>query len=142
MTTKGPLYKQVIILIDSNNMVKFMSNSSNHVINIDRLLKNIKSEYKTDYIRAEKSGIIIVTDKVILPYVLAMKADTDELHTIFLLKKNARQDIVKTILGYPPMAMPETLKEWKVAITSVGQGYESTEGQHNYKISTGTTYRE
>ena len=88
MTTKGPLYKQVIILIDSNNMVKFMSNSSNHVINIDRLLKNIKSEYKTDYIRAEKSGIIIVTDKVILPYVLAMKADTDELHTIFLLKKN------------------------------------------------------
>jgi len=88
MTTKGPLYKQVIILIDSNNIVKFMSNSSNHVINIDRLLKNIKSECKTDYIRAEKSGIIIVTDKVILPYVLAMKTDTDELHTIFLLKKN------------------------------------------------------
>jgi len=88
MTTKGPLYKQVIILIDSNNMIKFMSNSSNHVINIDRLLKNIKSEYKTDYIRAEKSGIIIITNKVILPYVLAMKADTDELHTIFLLKKN------------------------------------------------------
>jgi len=44
------------------------------------------------------------------------------------------------ILGYPPMAMPETLKEWKVAITSVGQGYKSTEGHHDYKISTGTTY--
>jgi len=44
------------------------------------------------------------------------------------------------ILGYPPIAMPETLKEWKVAITSVGQGYESTEGHHNYKKSTGTTY--
>ena len=38
------------------------------------------------------------------------------------------------------MAMPETLKEWKVAITSVGQGYESTEGQHDYKTSIGTTY--
>ena len=38
------------------------------------------------------------------------------------------------------MAMPETLKEWKVAITSVGQGYESTEGWHDYKTSTGTTY--
>jgi len=38
------------------------------------------------------------------------------------------------------MAMPETLKEWKVAITSVGQGYESTEGQHDYKMSTETTY--
>ena len=69
-----------------------------------------------------------------------MKADTDELHAIFLLKKNARQDIIKMILGYPPMAMPETLKEWKVAITSVGQGYESTEGQHDHKTSTETTY--
>ena len=69
-----------------------------------------------------------------------MKADTDELHAIFALKKNVLQDIIKTILGYPLIAMPETLKEWKVAITSVGQGYKSTEGHHNYKISTGTTY--
>ena len=44
------------------------------------------------------------------------------------------------ILGYPPIAMPETLKEWKVAITSVGQEYESTEGRHDYKTGTGTTY--
>jgi len=44
------------------------------------------------------------------------------------------------ILGYPPIAIPETLKEWKVAITSVGQGYESTEGCHNYKTSTRTMY--
>ena len=42
---------------------------------------------------------------------LAMKADTDELHAIFLLKKNVQQDIIKTVLGYPLMAMPETLKE-------------------------------
>ena len=59
---------------------------------------------------------------------LATKADTDKLHAIFLLKKNVRQDIIKTILEYPPIVMPESLKEWKVAITSVGQGYESTEG--------------
>jgi len=71
---------------------------------------------------------------------LAMKADTDELHAIFLLKKNARQDIIKTILGYPPIAMSETLKEWKVAITSVGQGYESTKGCHDYKTGIGTIY--
>jgi len=69
-----------------------------------------------------------------------MKVEIDELHVIFLLKKNIRQDIIKTILGYPSIAMPKTLKEWKVAITSVGQGYESTEGRHNYKTSTGTTY--
>ena len=36
--------------------------------------------------------------------------------------------------------MPETLKEWKVAITSVEQGYKSIEGCHDYKTSTGTTY--
>ena len=52
----------------------------------------------------------------------------DELHAIFLLKKNVQHNIIKTILGYPSIAMPETLKEWKVAITSVGQRYESTEG--------------
>ena len=71
---------------------------------------------------------------------LAMKADTDELHAIFLLKKNARHDIIKTILGYLPIAMPETLKKWKVAITSVGQEYKSMEGHHDYKTSTGTIY--
>jgi len=42
---------------------------------------------------------------------LAMKADTDELHAIFLLKKNMRQDIIKTILGYPLIVAPETLKK-------------------------------
>ena len=29
------------------------------------------------------------------------------------------------ILGYLSIAVPETLKEWKVAITSVGQGNKS-----------------
>ena len=71
---------------------------------------------------------------------LAIKADTDELHAIFLLKKNVWQDIIKTILGYSPIAMPETLKEWKVAITSVRQGYESMEGRYDYKTGTETTY--
>ena len=42
---------------------------------------------------------------------LAMKADTDKLYTIFLLKKNVWQDIIKTILGYLPIAIPESLKE-------------------------------
>ena len=57
-----------------------------------------------------------------------MKADTNELYTIFLLKKNVQADIIKTILGYLPIAALETLKEWKVAIISVGQEYEFTKG--------------
>jgi len=72
--------------------------------------------------------------------VLAMKANTDDLHTIFLLKKNIQHDIIKTILGYPSIAMLKTLKEWKVAITSVGQGYKFIEGRHDYKTSMGTIY--
>jgi len=59
---------------------------------------------------------------------LVMKVDTDELHTIFLLKKNVQSNIIKMILGYPPIVVPETLKEWKMAITLVKQRYESTEG--------------
>ena len=43
--------------------------------------------------------------------VLTMKADIDELHAIFLLKKNIQQDIIKTIFGYPPIVVPELLKE-------------------------------
>ena len=60
--------------------------------------------------------------------VLAIKTDIDELHAIFLLKMTIQSDIIKTILEYLPIVVPETLKEWKVAITSVGQGYKSIEG--------------
>ena len=99
--------------------------------------KAADAEWKIEMFKQEKQNM---ADFMIEFKALAMKADTDELHAIFLLKKNVRQDIIKTILGYPPIAMPETLKEWKVAITSVGQGYESTEGRHNYKTSMGITY--
>ena len=66
MTIKDSLYKQVIVQMNSDNIVKFMFSSNDYVININRLLKNIKSECKADYIRAEKSGIIIITNRVIL----------------------------------------------------------------------------
>jgi len=73
---------------------------------------------------------------------LAMKADINKLHAIFLLKKNVQQDIIKIILGYLSIVAPKSLKKWKVVIISVGQGYESTEGRHDYKTGTGTTYKE
>ena len=92
-------------------------------------------------IKTFKQGKKNTVDFMIKFDTLAMKVDTDELHAIFLLK-NIWQDIIKTILGYPPIAMSESLKEWKVAITSVGQGYESTEEQHDYKTSVRMTYRE
>jgi len=42
---------------------------------------------------------------------LAIKADIDNLYTIFLLKKNVQVDIIKTISGYSPIAIPKSLKE-------------------------------
>jgi len=48
-----------------------------------------------------------------------MKAETNDIHTMFLLKKNVRSDIIKTILWYLPIVVPTLLKEWKKAITSV-----------------------
>ena len=72
--------------------------------------------------------------------VLAMKTETDDIHAIFLLKKNIQVDIIKTILGYLLIATPDTLKKWKVAITSIEQRYESMESQHDYKTGTGTTF--
>jgi len=86
--------------------------------------KAADAEWKIEMFKQGKRNM---ADFMIEFEALAMKADIDELHAIFLLKKNVQHDIIKTILGYPPIAMPKTLKEWKVAITSVGQGYEYTE---------------
>jgi len=43
-------------------------------------------------------------------------------------------------LGYPSIAAPESLKKWKIAITLVGQEYEFTEGQNDYRTSIEITY--
>jgi len=43
--------------------------------------------------------------------VLVMKAETDDMHAIFLLKKNVRSNIIKTILEYLPIVVPELFKE-------------------------------
>ena len=101
--------------------------------------KAVDAEWK---IKMFKQGKKNTTDFMIEFNILATKADTDELYTIFLLKKNIQQNIIKTILGYLPIAMPESLKKWKVVITSVGQGYESTKRYHDYKTDTGTIYGE
>jgi len=57
--------------------------------------------------------------------ILAIKAETNNMYTIFLLKKNIRTDIIKKILGYPLIVVLKTPKEWKVVITLVRQEYGS-----------------
>ncbi len=52
-----------------------------------------------------------ITDFMIEFKVLVIKAEIDDIHIIFLLKKNIRSNIIKTILGYLPIVAPELLKE-------------------------------
>ena len=52
-----------------------------------------------------------ITDFIIKFEVLAMKAETNNIHAIFLLKMNVRNNIIKTILGNSPIVKPESLKE-------------------------------
>ena len=73
---------------------------------------------------------------------MAIKTKTNDLYIIFLLKKNIRSNIIKTILEYLLIAVSDTLKKWKVVIILVEQGYRSTEGQENYKTETRTIYEE
>ena len=74
--------------------------------------------------------------------ILAMKTETDNMHAIFLLKKNVRSNIIKMILGYLPITAPKSLKKWKIAITLVGQEYKPTEGRQDYKTGLEITYGE
>ena len=66
-----------------------------------------------------KQGKKYIADFMIKFKVLAMKAEIGNMHAIFLLKKNVEKNIIKSILEYPPIAIPKTLREWKIAIISV-----------------------
>jgi len=67
MTTKRPLHKQVIIPMGNENITKFMNNSAIHITNLNRNLKNAKSEALVDFIYSDPVGITVVTNKVSLP---------------------------------------------------------------------------
>ena len=66
MTTKGPSRKQVIIPMAKDNIDKVMKNSSIHVANLNRNLRNTKSEVSVDFIRSNPLGIMVVTNRVSL----------------------------------------------------------------------------
>ena len=64
ITTKGPSRKHVIISMSNDNNAKFMKNSSVHVANINRALRNAKSEVLADFIHFDLLDIMVVTNKV------------------------------------------------------------------------------
>ena len=64
ITTKGLCRKQITIPMGSDNIVKFMKNSSLHVSNINQSLRNLKSEVLVDFIHLDLTGITVVTNKI------------------------------------------------------------------------------
>jgi len=65
MTTKRLSRKQVIIPMNIKNRSSFMKELSTHVANINRVLKNIKSEVMADFICSDNRDIIITTNKIV-----------------------------------------------------------------------------
>jgi len=64
ITMKGPSRKQIIVPMSSDNFNSFMKNSSTHISNLNRLLRNTKMEIAVDFIRPDSIGLVIVTNKV------------------------------------------------------------------------------
>ena len=64
MTTKGPSRKYVIIPMSGDNILSFMKNSSAHVANINRALRNAKTDVLVDYIRSDNTGISVAVNKI------------------------------------------------------------------------------
>jgi len=50
--------------MSSDNILAFMKNSSLHVANINRSLRNTKTDVLVDYIRSDNTGISVVVNKV------------------------------------------------------------------------------
>ena len=68
-----------------------------------------------------------ITNFIIKFKALAIKTKTNNINTIFLLKKNIRSNIIKTILRYSPITIPISLREWKIVIILIEQEYKSIE---------------
>ena len=66
MTTKSPFRKNVIIPMNIDNIIRFMKKSSLHIWNLNRALKNIKSDVLVNFICSDLLDITIITCKVAL----------------------------------------------------------------------------
>ena len=64
MTTKGPSRKQVIVPMYDVNKKVFMEKNSTHITNMNKILKNIKTEVMVNFVQLDPSGIVIMTNKV------------------------------------------------------------------------------
>jgi hypothetical protein len=99
-----------------------------------------RMEIAQSQIEEFKQGGQHINNFIIKFGVLKDTAKTDEQHAIFLLKQHVKHDIIKVILGYPPITIPSELNEWIEAIQSVGKGQESTQTRYDILTPTGVGY--
>ena len=65
--TKRPLRKQVIVFIAKSNTELIVNLAYQHIANINKYLKNIKSDIITDFIRVTNEGVNITMNKLANP---------------------------------------------------------------------------
>jgi len=64
MTTRGPSRKEVIIPMAKHTAELIVNSAHIHIANINKCLKNSKSDIVTDFIRSTNNRIIITTNKL------------------------------------------------------------------------------
>jgi len=66
ITMKGPSRKQVIVPMNKDNINNILVTVNEHIANINRALKNVKSNVTVNFIHPENIGIITVSNLVAL----------------------------------------------------------------------------
>jgi hypothetical protein len=99
-----------------------------------------RTEIAQKQIEDFKQGGQHINNFIIQFGVLKEMSKVDNQHAIFLLKQHVKHDIIRIIMGYPPVAIPSDLKEWIKAILSVGKGQEATQTCHDILTPTGVIY--
>jgi len=64
MITKDPSRKQIIISMNDVNRDNFIRDSNTHVTNMNKVLKNIKTDIMVNFVYPNQNNIIVITNKV------------------------------------------------------------------------------
>ena len=89
MISKELFRKQIIIPIRNDNKLKFMTLSNSHITNLNKVLKNTKSDIIADFVQSDQYSLIITINKVTLLL---------DLHIIENYVKNANNININKIL--------------------------------------------
>ena len=103
MTTRGPLRKEVIILMAKHIAELIVNSAYTHITNVNKCLKNSKSDIVADFICIINNGIIITTNKpandlnlsTIEKYLKSIQnVDSDSIESLCLLKSKSYMKII------------------------------------------------